>query len=123
MGGDIPAQWGRQDEIDSNKNLFDPGYVDNDPSDGTQPPVDKIFMDVKWEDADGKSTVQWQKVTQDSGEDWYTATVFFNFDFTLGPDHLVNNPGSKAQFTVRNAGTPDNPHWQLVEFRDLDLDL
>jgi hypothetical protein len=119
VGGEIPAQWDRESEEQSNKNLFDVNYDDTDPSDGIQPPVSKIFMDVKWEDG-----VQWQTVTQDDGEKWYTATVFYNFDFQVGADdHFVNNPGSKAQFTVRNNGTDQAPDWKLVEFRDLDQDL
>jgi hypothetical protein len=119
VGGDIPAQWGRQDEIDANKNLFDKNYVDQDPSDGIQEACKKITMDVKWEDG-----VQWQKVTQGSGEDWFTATLFYNFQFDVGEnDHFINNPGSKAQFTVRNNGTEEAPDWKLVEFRDLDQDL
>lgn len=119
VGGDIPAQWGRQEELDANENLFDKNWVDPDPTDGITEPCKKITMDVKWEEG-----LQWQKVTQGNGEEWFTATVFYNFQFDVGEnDHFINNPGSKAQFTVRNAGTEADPHWQLVEFRDLDQDL
>lgn len=120
-GGTTPEQWGREDEVQSNRNLFDRAYTDTDPSDGIQPRCVGIFLDVKWEDG-----VQWQSITPASApeETWYTATVFYNFQFDLeGDDHLVNNPGSKAQFTVRNKGTEDEPHWQLVELRDLDGDV
>lgn len=119
VGGEIPAQWGRAEELAANTNLFDKAYVDQDPSDGVQEPCKKIKMDVQWE-----SGLQWQKVTQGGGEEWFTTTVFYNFQFDVGEnDHFINNPGSKAQFTVRNAGTEQAPHWQLVEFRDLDQDL
>jgi hypothetical protein len=116
--GRTPEQWGRADGVGANSNLFDPNYTDTDPSDGIQPRCIKITMDVKWEDG-----VVWQEIQPASapGETWYMATVFYNFQFDVEPDlHLINNPASKAQFTVRNAGTEDEPHWQLVELRDLD---
>lgn len=114
VGGGVPAQWGRVEETDAHAHLFDKSYVDNDPSDGIQEACKKIAMDVKWEDG-----VQWQQIDV-NGEDWYIATIFYNFQFDIGADdHFVNNPGAKAQFTVRNAGTDEAPHWQLVEMRDL----
>jgi hypothetical protein len=119
VGGDIPAQWGWTDEVAAHTNLFNPGYVDTDPSDGTMPACKKTALDLKWEEG-----VQWQEIPQLNGEDWYATTVFYNFQFDIGEyDHLVNNPGSKAQFTVRNAGTEEDPRWQLVEMHDLDQDL
>jgi hypothetical protein len=119
VGGNVPAQWSRLEEMEASRHLFDPNYVDSDPSDGIREACTKIDMDVKWEDG-----LQWQEVPQGDGEKWYTATVFYNFDFQMGAyDHLINNPGSKAEFTVRNAGTDDDPHWQLVAMRDLDQDL
>lgn len=118
VGGDIPAHWGRQDEIDATYFMFDPNYVDENPSNGIQEPLKKIFFDLKWE-----AGVVWQQVPHES-ETWFSTVVFYNFQFDVGEnDHLINNPGSKAQFTVRNAGTGEAPHWQLVEVRDLDQDL
>jgi hypothetical protein len=116
--GKTPEQWGRPDEVTANTNLFDDNYVDQDPSNGIQPRCTKITMDVKWEEG-----VQWQEIQPASapGEKWFTATVTYNFQFDIEPDLLlINNPGSRAQFTVRNAGTEAEQHWQLVEFRDLD---
>lgn len=119
VGGDIPPQWSREVEIAATRHLFDKNYVDSDPSDGVQEPCKKIFMDVRWEDG-----MQWQRVPQDNGESWYAAMAFYNFQFDIGEnDHFINNPGSRAEFTVRNAGTDDDPHWQLVEMRDLDQDM
>lgn len=115
VGSGVPAQWGRQEEISAHMHMFDAAYRDADPSDGVQQAINKISMDVQWEDG-----VQWQKITQDGGEEWFTATVFYNFDFQIGDeDHFVNNPGAKAEFTVRNAGTESEPRWTLVEMRDL----
>jgi hypothetical protein len=119
--GRTPEQWGRADEIAANTNLFDANYVDQDPSDGIQPRCTKITLDVEWEDG-----VTWQEIEPATapGEKWYTATTFYSFKFDIEPDiYLINNPGSKAQFTVRNSGTDGDPHWQLVEFRDLDNEV
>jgi hypothetical protein len=116
--GRTPEQWGRADEVAANTNLFNDEYVDQDPSDGIQPRCTKITLDVKWEDG-----VLWQEIEPASapGEKWYTATIFYNYQFDVEPDlHLINHSGSKAQFTVRNAGTDAELHWQLVEMRDLD---
>jgi len=53
-------------------------------------------------------------------ETWYATTVFYTFTFEMEPNttYIAQN-GAKAQFTVRNTGTDQNPHWELVEFRDL----
>jgi len=117
LSGKTPDQWGRADEIDASRNLFDRAYTDTDPSDGIQPRCVGVSMDVRWEDG-----VQWQEIEPASApeEKWYTATVYYNFQFDIEGDlHLINNQNSKAQFTVRNAGTDSAPHWQLVEMRDL----
>lgn len=117
LAGKTPEQWGRQDEISASRNLFDRAYTDTNPSDGIQPRCEGIHMDVKWEDG-----VQWQEIEPASAPDekWYTATVFYQFQFDIEGDvHLINNQSAKAQFTVRNAGTESQPQWRLVEMRDL----
>jgi hypothetical protein len=112
-GGKTPEQWGRQEELDANTNLFNPAY------NGVQPRCLKIFLDLKTE-----SGLNWVEsdAPNASGEKWYTATVFYNFQFDIEPDlHLINNPSSKAQFTVRNISVGEAPpRWELVEMRDLD---
>ena len=46
--------------------------------------------------------------------------MFYDFQIDVEPDMTyINNPGAKAQFTIRNAGTEEAPLWKLVEFRDL----
>jgi len=104
----LPAQWGQAEEIDYNRKMFDKSY--------TGPNACKsIVMDVRIEDG-----IQWQSIVQESGETWYTCTVNYDFRIDVVPDKtFINNPGAKAQYTVRNAGTDAKPHWQLVEMRDL----
>lgn len=121
--GSTPEQWGREDEVSANTNLLNPSYVDTDPSDGIQPRCVGVSLDVKWEDV-----VQWQEIDSPNvpGEKWYTTTLIYAFQFDIEGDwHLINNPGSRAQFTVRNiiAGTDQAPRWQLVEMRDLGSDV
>jgi hypothetical protein len=116
VGGGMPEQWGRTDEVSIHTALFNPNYG------GPAPRCTKIIMDVVFEDG-----LTWTAVTPASAptETWYTTTVFYDFGFDMEPDtHYSNGPGAKVVFTVRNAGTDDYPHWQLVEMRDLgDLSL
>jgi hypothetical protein len=102
VGGGTPVQWPRADEVSSNTGLF--------------AAASSISMDIKWEDG-----VAWTEITPASAptEKWYTTTVFYDFTIKVGDTTYVPDTGSKAQFTVRNAGTEAEPHWQLVEFRDL----
>lgn len=112
-GGNTPAQWGRADEITAHTNLFNQSYVN-----GTWPSVTEILLDVEWED--DLAWIEIEPLTA-PGEKWYVATLYYDFQLDLGPAfHLINGPGAKAQFTVRNAGTENAPRWQLVEMRDLD---
>jgi hypothetical protein len=112
--GKTPTQWGRQEEIDAARHMFDPAYDDPDQS---SPRVLKLFLDVQWEDG-----VVWQEVHPESApeETWYAGTVYYNIQLDVEPDnHLINSSGTKAQFTLRNAGTNETPRWQVVEMRDL----
>jgi hypothetical protein len=112
VGGTIPAQWGRTDEMAAATGLFcrtgcDPGV----------PLCRSIRMDVKFEDG-----VTWDAVVPLSTptETWYTTTVFYEFTVEIEPDvTYIAVPGARAQFTVRNAGTDESPQWRLVEWRDL----
>ena len=107
VGGGLPAQWDRAVEVSANMHLFtsDEGY----------PRCTDIEMDVQWEDG-----VTWAEVPAFGGETWYTTTVFYSFEFKMDPNYTwLSNPGAKAQFTVRNAGTEEAPRWQLVEMHDL----
>jgi hypothetical protein len=114
VGGGLPAQWDRTTEYTTNDNLF----AQEPP--GDLPRCKDIDMDVHWENNDGDPTVVWIEITTPGGEKWYTTTVFYDFQIDVEPDMTyINNPGAKAQFTIRNAGTEEAPVWKLVEFRDL----
>jgi len=110
VGGGLPEQWNRVEEITANTNLFDKGYV------GTMPPCQSVYLDLRIEEG-----VVWIGFTPSSAptETWYTTTLFYTFKFEISPNTYIPSPGSKAMFTVRNAGTDSAPHWQLVEMRDL----
>ena len=112
VGGNIPADWGRAEELGATSLLFDPGL--NDPS---YPTCRSIRMDLHFE-----SGVTWDDTIPPAfpTETWYTTTVYYEFTFEMNPDMTyIAVPGSQAQLTVRNAGTDDAAHWRLVEWRDV----
>ena len=112
VGGNIPDQWGRVDELAVTTRLFDPA-LDQPP----YPTCRSIRMDLKFE-----SGVVWVEVIPSDFPDevWYTTTVYYEFTFEMNPDMTyIAVPGSQAQFTVRNAGTDEAPQWRLVEWWDL----
>lgn len=106
--GSMPDSWSRVDELDLNTKLFDKNYATL--------PCQSIYMDIKVEDG-----LTWVEIIPSSAptETWYQTTVFYNFRFDISPNTFIPNTGSKATFTVRNAGTDEKPHWQLVEMSDL----
>ncbi len=115
VGGGIPSQWDRSVEVAVHTNLFDPTY------NGTTPACESIEFDIDFED--GVSWTEFDSPTIPS-EKWYSTTVSYHFVFEMEGDiHRINNPGSAAEFTVRNAGTEDAPQWRLVEVSDLGSDL
>jgi hypothetical protein len=112
VGGDIPQQWGRLQELRVTARLFDPA-LDQPP----YPTCRSIRVDIKFEEG-----VDWVTVIPEDypGELWYTTTLEYEFTFEMDPEMTyIAAPGSQAQFTVRNAGTGDAPQWRLVEWRDL----
>jgi hypothetical protein len=114
VGGGLPEQWGRTVEMNANTNLFQ--YDPPDPL----PRCETIDLDIRWEDSEGSSSVTWEEIPGPGVEKWYTTTVFYDFQFRVEPDtYYISNPGAKAQFTIRNAGTDEVPNWKLVEMRDL----
>jgi hypothetical protein len=112
VGGGLPEQWNREEEITTNTNLFDKGYV------GTAPPCTSVFLDIRTED--GIAWVDFNPASNPT-ETWKTCTLNYDFKFEIAPNTYIPNPGSKAAFTVRDAGPygKHQHHWQLVEFRDL----
>lgn len=115
VGGEIPEQWGRVDEYDSNNLLF----ISNEQSDPAPYPVCRsIRLDLQFD----KETLVWTDVIPENFPDeiWYTTTVFYSFTFEMNPDNTyIAQNGAKAQFTIRNVPQGDKDHWTLVEFRDL----
>ncbi len=111
VGGQIPEQWGRAEEVRLTGLLFsqDPGPQ--------YPKCKRIEFDLKFEDG-----VQWIPVVPQDypNETWYLAVVVYYFNIDVEPDTQYQPAaGSQAQFTVRNVGTDAAPEWKLVEFRDL----
>jgi hypothetical protein len=98
-GGGTPVQWGRDVEVTTTAGLL-----------GAASSID---LDIDWEDG-----VTWSVVPAGT-ESWYITTVFYHYTIKIGDTTYIPNSGAKAQFTVRNAGTTEEPHWKLVEFRDL----
>ena len=98
-GGPTSVQWGFQDEIKTTSGVFGAAL--------------SISMDLQWEDG-----VTWTEQVSGS-ESWFTTTVYYHFTIKIGDTTYIPNQGSRAQFTVRNAGTDEKPKWELVEFRDL----
>jgi len=99
IGGGAPVQWGRADEVTATAGLLGAASM--------------IDMDINWEDG-----VQW--VAQPVGsENWYSTTAFYHFTIKIGDTTYIPGSGARARFTVRDAGTAEKAHWQLVELSDL----
>jgi hypothetical protein len=110
VGGSIPEQWGRAEEVLYNSRLFDPDYA------GPGPRCKDIDMDVKFED-----NISWSAFQPPShpAETWFSAVVFYGFAIDVEPDTQFHaDPGARAQFVVRNIGTDDAQKWRLVEMSD-----
>lgn len=112
----LPEQWDLAQEKTVTRNLFSKTQV------GDLPLVKSINMDLLYENG-----VTWTEVVPTSAptETWYSASVYYSFQILVHYDQIDEDivyypPGSsKAQITVRNAGTDSKPDWKLVEFRDL----
>jgi hypothetical protein len=116
VGGNIPEQWGRPDELSSTTALFNSNTQSGPPYD--DPYCRSIRLDLQYD----KDNIQWLEVIPEDfpDETWYYATVFYTFTFEVEPDiTYIPQNGARAQFTVRNSGTVEAPNWELVEFRDL----
>lgn len=111
VGGSIPEQWGRAEEIAVTTLLFDPTL-----SDPRYPTCRSIRMNLDFENG-----LEWVEVVPEDFPDqtWYKATVPYDFTFEMKPDIIFIARGPSAEFTVRNVGTVDEPRWDLVEWRDL----
>jgi hypothetical protein len=112
--GSLPDQWGRAEEVLYNSRMFDPGYSGPNR-------CKSIDMDLQFERG-----VQWVEVVPNANpnETWYMTTVYYNFEIVVDPStDFQPAPNSRAEFTVRNAGTNNAPAWRLAEMRDLGAPL
>ena len=105
----FPQSWGRTEEVDFHAKLFDPNY-------GGTRRVKSLHLDLP----DG-SNIQWESFDSPiPGETWYRTTVSYEYSIEITPYTVrANSPGTQATFVIRNAGTEEAPHWQLVEMYDL----
>ncbi len=111
VGGPIPSQWGRVDELAATTALLR-SHVVTPP---VAPVCTKVIVDLDLGD------VQWREFpvatsSSEPTEFWYTTTVEYSFRFDVEPGLSYSSaPNSKAQFTVREF----EGAWRLVEWRDL----
>ena len=111
VNGGLPAQWGRAEELQYASDLLDRNYP------GPSLRCTGVLVNILWEEG-----LTWSELTPTSAPDetWYTTTVYYGFKFEFEPNYTyIDSPGAKVRFTVRNAGTAEAPHWQLVEWYDL----
>ena len=112
VGGSIPEQWARVDELEATNSMF----ISNSQPVPIGPQIRSMDFDVQFEEG-----VEWSSFTPGGfpSETWYYAEVGYSFTIEVAPDlTLISKHGSTAQFTVRNAGSEEVPHYQLVECRD-----
>lgn len=113
VGGGLPEQWGRSDELTTVNYLF----ISNTQPVPAGPVCKSTSMDLNLEN------ITWLEIIPEDypTEVWSQATINYEFLFKMEGDlDYQSSIGAKAQFTVRNVGTDAAPHWQLVEFRELE---
>lgn len=113
VGGGLPVQWGRSDELEVTTRLF----LSNGNSPGNGPVCLSIKLDIVLDDE-----IVWQPVVPEAfpDETWYATTVVCSGTFKMEPDQTyVTRSGYEAQFTVRNVGSGGVQDWRLIEWRDL----
>lgn len=113
VGGEIPEQWPRTDELQTTNDLFRSNHepVPNGPE------CTSIDVDIKFEDG-----VEWTAIIPEDWptETWYIAEVDGSFIFKMTLDATYRSrPGANAQFTVREVAVEDGTEWRLVEWREL----
>lgn len=108
--GGLPEAWGRETEVSITTHMFSSSPP------GDMPRIKALKLDIQWE-----NNLSWVDVAAPVGDEtWYMATCYVDFKLDVEPDlTFISNPGTKAQFVVRNTGTESEPLWTLVEMRDL----
>jgi hypothetical protein len=101
-GSGTPVQWGRDVEVPTTYALFSAASL--------------VDLDIHSENG-----LVWTETHPTPGETWFYTTVIYEFTIKIGDTTYIPNPGSRAQFTVRDTGPTGSyqHHWKLVEFRDL----
>ncbi|MDH4038544.1 MAG: hypothetical protein OEX18_13790 [Candidatus Krumholzibacteria bacterium] len=112
VNGGLPPQWNRATEMDVSTNLFS----------DTEDPLHRWPLCTSIDFDLDLSNPDWVDIVPPpvADEHWSMVTVFYDFQIAVNPDtKFYPYPGAKVRFTVRNNGTDENPHWQLVEAEDL----
>ena len=116
VNGGSPATFDRTEENSATGRLFQSNEQTQNP------PPDPVCRSMRLDLVYDKANLNWVEVIPEDfpDETWYATTVFYTFTFEIEPNttYIAQN-GAKAQFTIRNTGTEQAPHWELVEFRDL----
>lgn len=103
----MPQLWDRATELTTVSSLLN-----------EYPSHRSLYLDIRAEEG-----IVWTEFNPVSAptETWYSATVYYDFRIDVDPNVYVPLPGSRAVFTVRDAGPAGNyaHHWQLVEMHDL----
>jgi hypothetical protein len=99
VGGGAPVQWGRAVESTTTAALLGDASM--------------IDLNISWEDR-----VTWLEEPVGS-ESWFSTNLFYYYTIKIGATTYIPSSGTKAKFTVRDTGTAEKPHWQLVELTDL----
>ena len=110
VGGGIPAQWSRTDEVDVTTGLLDSRNA------ASGPVVLALSVDVQ------SIEVEWTPIVPLSAptETWYATTLGYDFNVHMDSDqNFIAMPGAQAIFVVRDVDPTDATDWRLVEWRDL----
>jgi hypothetical protein len=111
VGGSLPQQWERNEEVLIHDRLFSANGIP------PYPHTESVQMDLDFEDG-----VAWEDTIPGSapGETWQMTTVFYDLVVEVEPDtKYISFAGATVQIIIRNAGTSQTPRWQMVILRDL----
>jgi hypothetical protein len=109
------SPWDRVEELNSNKNMFNPSFSKPDVD-----PVSDIDLTLEYPAGDDK----WTQITPEDqvtypGETWYEKTVMYRLTVQAGDTQFTGND-IQASFVVRKATVEGytNPIWRIVAWRD-----
>jgi len=110
----IPQSWDRDTDVTCTGNMFNPNWVDPDPT-YPVPPISKMQLTLYlqaavWED--------W-KDPGHPDETWKRATMRYDYRIYAGENLYVVGTDPRAQFTCRPIKFAGKQQWRLVEWHDL----